>query len=90
MGIDTSNKTIWNMWEHKDCGNNISWTDLNKSINGHIGRKSDKVKNNDELHCMMSSGKIGIYKIFNVRYMSDPTDQFFADVEFIGYKGDKI
>jgi hypothetical protein len=34
----------------------------------------------------MESGRIGLYRFTEVRRMTDPPDQFFGDVEEIGYE----
>lgn len=46
---------------------------------------SYKIKENDEVLVTMKSGKIAILKVKNIRRMSDPKDQYFADLEDVGY-----
>lgn len=68
---------IWHMDRHS-----IFWFDFDKlKISGHcFGLKIE-----DEVHCQMQSGKVGKFKVIEIKYMNDPKDQFFGVVGPIGY-----
>jgi hypothetical protein len=38
----------------------------------------------------MESGRIGLYRFTEVRRMTDPSDQFFGDVEEMGYEDEAV
>ena len=84
-------KNIWEKWNHNGWGNNIGWglsgfkagSEI-QEIAGHFRG----LEENDELRVKMESGGIARLRIFDLRYMTDPTDQFFAKAKFIRYKGD--
>ena len=47
---------------------------------------SHELKDGDILRCKMETGKIGLFKIKNLKRCLDPKDQYFADVTDIGYE----
>lgn len=79
----------YKMWEHNGWGNTIAWWDIpTRQITGHF---SDFIGGGhlfvgDDLLCKMQSGKIGRFRISEVKYMQDPKDQFFGRVVDIGYE----
>lgn len=73
------------MWEHAGWGDSIYFIEEMKKVAGHL---RDKPNKGDLLYCKMQSGKIGSFKVTNVRYMPDPRDQFFADVKPLKYVED--
>ncbi len=65
--------------------NSIEWTEPNKSV---VGWKTPKPVKGDYLFSPMKSGRTGIFKFTNIKECYNPSDMFFADVEWIGYKGE--
>lgn len=74
---------IYKMENHTQTGDTINWFDF-KNMKIH-GWKTG-LKKGDEIQSNMESGKAGRFKIQSIKYMSDPQDQFFAVVKWIGYK----
>lgn len=48
----------------------------------------EEIEESDIVEREMESGKIGIFKIENVKWYSDPGDQWFFDEIFLGYRED--
>lgn len=72
-------------------GNSIKFTDqVSRGVvrvkSGIVGWKTPKPKNGDYLQVRMESGRVGVFKIENVKSCGDPHDMFFADVIEVGYK----
>lgn len=53
------------------------------------GWKTPRPSSGDLLLVSMESGKTGILEIRNVKYVPDPPDMFFADVQDAGYLEDR-
>ena len=82
--LNTVTPCIFSMWEHSSWGNSIYFTDWDKRrIAGHL---TPLPKVGDVLRCKMKSGKIARFKFEVVDVLSDPRDQFFATVSFLGYE----
>jgi hypothetical protein len=47
---------------------------------------SHAVTNGDEVAVKMGSGKVAILKVKNLNRMSNPSDQYFADLIDVGYE----
>ena len=63
----------------------LFWFDYDRMRMGGFGFYLEE---GDEVHSRMQSGKIGRFKVVKLDRMLDPTDQFFATVEPIGYVED--
>lgn len=46
---------------------------------------SHSIKEGDEIEVPMQSGKMALLRVTKVNRMSDPKNQYFADLEDIGY-----
>ncbi len=87
--IRNTEKKIYNIWEHNGWGNRISWMDWKtRSLEGHLPL-GNMIKKDDEVRAKMQSGQIARFKVKKVRKMSDPPDQFFADLIDIGYLNER-
>ena len=74
---------ILNMWEHNGWGDCVHWSDFeSRRISGHL---QERLKTDDEIRSKMESGKIARFKVKSVEQMTDPPDQFFATLSYIGY-----
>lgn len=80
---------IWNIWEYNGWGRRINWLDFSaRTIEGHLPcglLGFQMIKEGDEVRAKMKSGKIARFKVKKVKRMSDPQDQFFADLEDVEY-----
>ncbi len=74
---------IIKMWEHSGWGNSIYFTDYKRMrIAGHF---SYRINKGDIIQSKMQSGKIGKFEVVEIKFMSDPRDQFFCTVKPVGY-----
>jgi len=79
--------TRYVMANTKGWGNYIGWLNFDKlRVHGHI---TPMIKVGDELVAQMESGNDFIYRVTKVDQMANPRDQFFADVEPVGYLKDE-
>lgn len=68
---------------HRGWGNRIGWLNYPNKIEGHLSKKPEI---GDFVTCKMQSGKVGVFRVLKIRDFSDPPDQFFCDVEALGYE----
>lgn len=66
-------------------GNTIRWWVPGTQLTGHL---TPLPQVGDEFHSPMESGRTGVYVITTVRPCWNPSDQFFATVEWRGYADD--
>lgn len=71
-------------WNHQNWGNRIGFLDFGKRE--LVGWMDPKPEDGDILEVIMASGKIALFEITQIEYVSDPKDMFFAKAEDIGYK----
>lgn len=64
----------------KGWGHNVSWFKYPSKIHGHY----NELKKGDFITSKLRSGKTMLFRIKGIDYMSDPHDQFFADVYPVG------
>lgn len=66
-----------------NCGKiDIYWYNYdNRVICGHSGHP----KCGDVFTSKMESGKIAVFEVVSVRWCSDPSNMYFADVKDVGY-----
>lgn len=63
------------------CGS-IYWLTYDKRIVcGHIGQP----KPGDVFTSKMTSGKIAVFEVVNVKWCGDPSNMYFCDVKDVGY-----
>jgi hypothetical protein len=63
-------------------GNHVGWTRPGERVAGH---RSPRPKVGDLLRSPMESGRDGLFRLTAVKMCSDPSDMYFADVEWAGY-----
>lgn len=64
-------------------GVNVFFFDWDKR---RISGWSFDVKEGDIIKSKMESGKVGLFKVTRINRMGNPRDQYFGDVEDIGYE----
>lgn len=75
----TTMPRIYNAWEHSSWGDHIEIMNWEKgTIWGHLPIKPRK---GDIIRFKMQSGNILQTSVKSVEYCSDPTDQFFAEIQ---------
>jgi len=76
----------YNMNDYNQYGDTIKWFNFEL---GKIHGWKEGLKINDKILSNMQSGNVAKFKIISINYMSNPSDQFFANVEFIDYLNNK-
>jgi hypothetical protein len=71
------------MEQHQGWGDRIGWFNYPTRIEGHL---QDRPKVGDRVTCQMKSGKVGVFRVTEVKTFTDPPDQFFATVKPLGYE----
>ncbi len=80
--MDTVTPTRYIM-ANSTWGASVQWLNIDKGkIHGHL---SPMIKKGDEVVSKMASGDDGVFVVTDVDRMINPSDQFFADVEFVDY-----
>lgn len=73
----------YDMDNHSSWGSSINWYCYkSRRIHGHI---TPMIRAGDEVVSKMASGKHAVFRVVEVERMTNPTDQFFAKVEDVGY-----
>lgn len=68
----------FNQW-----GNSIAWLEVEAGT--VYGFLTPRPSIGDCILCKMHSGNIGIFQFTEIKYMTDPKDQFFGVVKFVRY-----
>ena len=83
---------VWRMSDRCGWGSSIGWCTLPTEESQGKGRVYGHLTPlpivGDSVASSMQSGRTGLYRFTTIEYCTDPSDMFFADVEWQGYEGD--
>lgn len=79
------NPKEYKIWEHRDFGDSIQVSRINKNTFSIRGWLQNKPKDGDKLIYKAGNGKDAVGYIVDVSHCGCPRDMFFANVIPIGY-----